>query len=262
MKPKLRDNFLFSKSSILKYIQCPCSFYFQYCTEYGRLYRKIGVTQPHLELGTNLHSFYETYNQGVDIADVEEVLCLDEDYARNIMGFYSILNEFKMKRASESEAKYISKEHSFMGFIDAVYNLSDESIEVIMNKVNEGRKRLIKPADSPLAIVDYKTGKYHDYLKRKYEYELNLYVHLIESTTDKRIGYIGMMFTGVPYAFIKPVNRKNLEKDVADFEAQKQNVYNDIFPRKPSVLCGYCDFKGICDMYTDDVIEKATETYY
>ena len=50
-------------------------------TEYGRLYRKIGVTQPHLELGTNLHSFYENYNQGVDIADVEEVLCLDEDYA-------------------------------------------------------------------------------------------------------------------------------------------------------------------------------------
>lgn len=259
---KLRDNFLFSKSSILMYKNCPMSFYFRYMTDYGRIFRKIAEEPEHLTIGTNLHQFYEEFNKGNDIADVEEILCEKDIYAHNIMGFYEILNEYKMKRALEAESKYLNEDEHFVGYVDAVYELSDETIDIIMEKVNKDRKRLIKKPDGNLAVIDYKTGKYRENFKRKYEYELNFYVHLIESMSDKKIDYIGMMFTKSSDCFIQPVNRKNVEKDIADVFTQIDNINNNQFPRNHTKLCSYCDYKAICDEYQDDVIQEATETYY
>lgn len=258
----LRDNFLFSKSSLLRYIQCPVSFYLQYCTDYGKIFRKLGEASPHQERGTILHQFFEEFNNGNDLTEIESMLCADKEYANNIMNFYNILTEYKIGRAIKSEEKYVNDEKHVMGFIDAVYEFSDETCDIVMQKFNTDRKRKTKKPESNIAIIDYKTGKYHSYLQRKYEYELNFYVDLIESVTDYKVGYIGMMFTSEPYTFILPVDKRKLNHDIEDFEKQKTSINNNEYKRIHSKLCGYCDFKHICDNYNDDIIEKATETYY
>lgn len=255
------NEFMFSKSSTLRYKQCGLSFYFQYATEFGKLFRQ-GETPDFLTRGNILHEFYEEYNKGSDVNYIEKMLCKDDLYADNIFGFYKILEHYQMTTAIESESRYDNKELHFTGFIDAVYNLSPETRSIILSELENPPKSKIKGS---LAIIDYKTGKYHSYLQRKYEYELNLYVILYESMTGKKIDWIGMFYTNEPYnSFIIPVNRRKVANDLKDFNHQKENIINGIFARSQSPLCNYCDFKNICEDYSDDCIEPATnfEKFY
>lgn len=261
MKEKIKK-FKFSKSSILKYIQCPTQFYFHYFTLYGKLYRKLDQAE-HLIIGNDLHEFFDEFNKKFDITEIEKILCKDDVYAANINNFYNILIHYNVEHAVESEAKYTADDLSFMGYIDAVYELNDDSIRTVMNEVNFNCKKEKPTPDGNLALIDYKTGKYHDYLHRKYIKELNLYVMLYEACTDKKISYIGMFYTSEPEnSFIEPVNKRLLKNDIEDFEKQKQNIYDLKFQRKHNKLCNWCDFKEICDDYTDEYVKEDTKKLY
>ena len=261
MKNKIQ-NFKYSKSSILKYIQCPLSFYFQYYTNYGKLFRNRSERSEQLIVGTNCHEFFDEYNKGHHIADIEEILCKEEVYAKNINGFYSILLYYNLNRALESEAHYYNKDLQLIGYIDALYELNDSTINTIKQEIENSGKKFKQP-NGKLAIIDYKTGKYHEYLHRKYIKELNIYVILYEACTGKKIDYVGMFYTSEPdNSFIEPVKKRLLNNDIKDFAKQKQNILDLKFQRKHSILCNYCDFKALCDDYIDSYVKEDKKKIY
>ena len=214
-------------------------------------------------IGNTLHEFFDEYNKTHDIREIEDILCKDETYAKNINGFYQILIHYNLNCAIESESNYYDKDLQLVGYIDAIYELKDDTIRVVKEEVEFKGKKFKPLSDGKLAIIDYKTGKYHEYLHRKYIKELNVYIILYEACTGKKIDYVGMFFTSEPEnSFIEPVNKRLLNNDKKDFEKQKQNICDHKFQRKHSMLCNWCDFKALCDDYTDDYVKEDKKKIY
>lgn len=260
----MRDfsKFWYSKSSFLRYLKCPLSFYFQYATPYGKIFSQ-SAEPEHITVGNTLHKFYCNFNRALETDEDEKVLCKKKVYEENINGLYKILLKYNLERAIESEVKYEDKELSLMGFIDAVYELTDETINTIVSENIANGTPIKKIPNGKLAIIDYKTGKYHDYLHRTYIKELNTYVLLYEAATGKRVDWIGMFYTHEPHnSFIEPVNRRKLGNDKKEFEKCKQNIIDCKFERKHSNLCYWCDFQNVCDDHADEIVDKAEERLF
>jgi len=217
--------------------------------------------QPeHLEVGNTLHELFDEYNKSHAISDIVNILSKEPVYAKNIAGFHKILKHYNVDRAVESESKYFDETLQLTGYIDAIYELNDETIDTIKHELREEKYKF---PTGKLAVIDYKTGKYHNYLFRKYIKELNIYVMLYEACTEKKIDYIGMFFTSEPEnSFIVPVKKRLLNNDAKDFEKQKQNVLEHKFQRKHTKLCAYCDYNAICDDYIDEYVTEDKKKIY
>jgi len=256
----------YSKSNILQYKNCPMSFYFKYFTPYGKIFRENNDVPIHLERGSICHEFFEEFNNRHDTTEIEKYLCKDEFYAKNINNFYGLLEQYNLDYPISAEEKFFNAAESFVGIIDAKYDLNDKSIAAIMenNELYPYLPQIKEMPDSTLAIIDYKTGKFNKNYIRKYEFELNLYVNLIEVLQpDTHIGWIGMFYTTFPQSsFIIPVNRKKLATDVKTIDKIKQKVIDKEFDRKHTALCMYCDFRHICDDYSDKCVSKAVDRLF
>ncbi|MFP4117361.1 MAG: RecB family exonuclease [Candidatus Woesearchaeota archaeon] len=122
------------------------------------------------------------------------------------------------------EQKYVSEKYSVMGYIDA-----------------------IESYDGKVRVIDYKTSK-KDKLTDEYMLQLGIYALLYEEKHDELPDEVGLFLLKhgermVP-ATPELVNDAKLQIENIHMCTQSRDMRD--YPKKPSPLCNFCDFKSIC----------------
>lgn len=107
-----------------------------------------------------------------------------------------------------------------------------------------------------LTITDYKTGK----IPTKAEYsdekgfQLSVYGHMLEQETGLPVGLMELLYLKdakrVTYVFDEKARQAMLEEVKSAWKEVKKMCGSGEFPARPSVLCGWCSYKGtICPAF-------------
>ena len=107
--------------------------------------------------------------------------------------------------------------------------------------------RVDKLADGTYEIIDYKTGNPKEKLVFKDKRQLILYKIALEEG-------MGVSVSKLSYHYLKNGEKISFVAKETEEEKLKEELFTSIkgivagdFPPKPSMLCNYCDFKGICE---------------
>ena len=257
-----------SKSKILDYINCPRMFYFKHCTTFGKNKQQ---TSAALENGTMLHEIFEAYN--TNRPKFEQYFGFvkgNEEFEKNIYGFFSLLNYFGIDRAAYAEPRIYSEDINVLGFIDAIYWVPEGSEVMVYNPKSkkdpeepEYVKKVLKKDE--YWLIDYKTGKFHANRNSEMMLELYIYEHLANQFLNERYGStgvefidrVGFFYTKFPEVkFVRPVTKVERNRAMKKFNGIVEKISNDEFARVSNNLCAWCAFKGICDQYHDDVLKE------
>jgi len=217
-----------SKSKIISYKDCPRKYYFKNFTTMGTNNKQTSQ----MFSGSLLHEYFEAWNRG-DGSDKDYLEVLDTDFLKaNANNFLKLHKKFGLGPAEFYEVKLEEPSEDFVGIIDAIYRKGDE-----------------------VWIIDYKTGKYRDFKKPEYIFELNLYVFLVEKQFGMIVNKIGMFYTSEPdSSFVEPVNRSKVLKHMQDFRDYRKKILDCRFERKKTKLCPWCDYLYCCEDYRDEII--------
>ena len=233
-----------SKSKILEFKKCPRKYYLKNFTPFGK--QDNDFKPDYMVMGTIVHEFIEKFNkQEDDVPYLQTYLFKDEDIKMHILNFYQILQNFNLQYPTHAEHKIEDEANDLVGIVDAIYEY-------------EGEKGIGN------AVIDYKTGNFNPKYRKDSEFELYVYVLLVEKNLGIQIDYIGMFFTKTNscmtkenpegWSFIVPVNRRKLKKIEAELSEIRDKILDAEFPRKESKLCGWCDFVQMCEVYSDPVL--------
>ncbi len=157
-----------------------------------------------------------------------------EDYFKK--GKEIVKSFSQMMQTEKPEPVYLEKDFSFKlqefmikGAIDRIDKLSDGTIEVI----------------------DYKTGKPKDKLDKKSKRQLMIYqlaLQSIEEFKDFKISKLSYLYLNNNQLVSFVAAPKDLEKLEQELLAEMKEITTLNFTPKPSALvCGNCDFNGICE---------------
>lgn len=231
-----------SKSKILDYVRCPRMFYFKHCTAFGK---KKQPASKEMERGSILHEIFEAWNTNrAKFDQYYNFVQHDNDYTKNIYGFFKLLREHNLDKAEYSELWIHDKELNIAGFVDAIYHRDDDII-----------------------VIDYKSGKFKendmgDYLMELYIYEMLVNRHfgiMNEDDEGKRVTHIGMFFTAMPEkSFLIPVTKKDRNRCMKRANKYIAAIRNDEFNEAKN-KCKWCNFQGICDDYKDAVVGELSD---
>jgi CRISPR-associated protein Cas4 len=107
--------------------------------------------------------------------------------------------------------------------------------------------RVDKLSDGTLEIIDYKTGNPKDKLDWEDKRQLILYQLFLEEFLKVKVNQLSYYYldNGQKVSFVaKDKDQEKMRQEVIDEinEIKKMN-----FTPKPSELCKFCDFNGICE---------------
>ena len=107
--------------------------------------------------------------------------------------------------------------------------------------------RVDKLADGTLEIIDYKTGKPKEKLEASDKRQLMLYQLFLEDFLKIKVSKLSYYYleSGQKLSFV--AKDKDLDKLQGDILAEINEIRQLQFVPKPSILCDYCDFNGICE---------------
>ena len=107
--------------------------------------------------------------------------------------------------------------------------------------------RVDKLADGTYEIIDYKTGNPKEKLQFRDKRQLILYKIAMEEG-------MGVSVSKLSYHYLKNGEKISFVSKEKEEEKLKEELFASIkgivageFPPKPSMLCNYCDFNGICE---------------
>jgi DNA helicase-2/ATP-dependent DNA helicase PcrA len=159
--------------------------------------------------------------------------------------------------SKEEREKYYKKGREILNTF--AQNLNDNPLPEIMFlekdfsfKINEfvlkGKiDRVDKLSDGTLEIIDYKTGNPKDKLDWEDKRQLILYQLFLEEFLKVKVNQLSYYYldNGQKVSFVaKDKDQEKMRQEVIDEinEIKKMN-----FTPKPSELCKFCDFNGICE---------------
>jgi len=125
----------------------------------------------------------------------------------------------------EKEFNFKIGEYSIKGAIDRIDVLDDDTLE----------------------IIDYKTGKPKEKLEADDKKQLMLYQLFLEDFMKKKVSTLSYYYLEDCQKISFSAKEKDLDKLRADLLAEMNEIRQLNFPPKPSILCGFCDFNGICE---------------
>lgn len=107
--------------------------------------------------------------------------------------------------------------------------------------------RVDKLPDGTYEIIDYKTGNPKEKLLSKDKRQLILYKIALEEGLNMKISQLSYFYleNGKKISFVS--DPKQEEKLKQELLSGVQGIIKGEFPPKPSMLCNYCDFSGICE---------------
>ena len=107
--------------------------------------------------------------------------------------------------------------------------------------------RVDKLDDGTYEIIDYKTGNPKEKLAFKDKRQLILYEIAMKEGMGVKVSKLSYCYlkNGEKISFVS--NEKEEEKLKEELFASIKGIIAGEFPPKPSMLCNYCDFNGICE---------------
>ena len=239
----------YSPSRLKLFLECARRYKFQYV---DKLPTK---PSPHLDLGSNVHSALRDWLR----------LKPKERNHDNLIEFYrsawrANMPAFATKTRDELKEWGERGKAMLLRYADAL----DPALEPIMTERNVhadygdvvvgGRiDRVDALEDGSLIVVDYKTGKFPGRPQRAKDEDLAAPVYARATS----LAFAGAPVTQVQLHYLESGQQLVFEvdeiwqmhKDLAVIEAanaaRAAETANE-FPARPSVLCGWCDFKGRC----------------
>jgi DNA helicase II / ATP-dependent DNA helicase PcrA len=162
-------------------------------------------------------------------------------------GFASKEEEANYKKKGWQSLKIFFEQLENNGYPDILY-LEKSFFIKIGDYIFKGMiDRVDKLPDGSLEIIDYKTGsvpKEFNFDKKK---QLLLYQVALEEG-------LGLKVSKLSYYYFEGGQKKSFTAQPEDMDKLKQGVLSTIgeiekcvFMPKPSLLCGFCDFRGICE---------------
>lgn len=107
--------------------------------------------------------------------------------------------------------------------------------------------RLDRQQDGTYVVIDYKTGKFHQWMMSKYRFELMGYKHLIEKNYPKyKVTHGCLVFVQqdeIVYEKIGETTQKAFYKKVIRV---RKRVKAKVFTKKVGPLCDYCSYVTMC----------------
>lgn len=107
--------------------------------------------------------------------------------------------------------------------------------------------RVDRLPDGTFEIIDYKTGESKDKLDFNAKKQLLLYQIALEEG-------MGLKVSALSYYYLRSGDKLSFTAKQSDIDKLKEGMIAGVeeinkghFPPKPSILCGYCDFNGICE---------------
>jgi hypothetical protein len=249
-----------SKSKLLEYNICPRMFYFRHFTTYGKIRKQ---SSPQLERGSILHEIYEAYNTNpIKYEEYcnSDFVKSDPEYVKNIEGFEYLLQVYNLPPALYAEEKMEDYEWNFSGYIDAIYKMDAGTTTIDVIKGVEIEETI---TEDEYWVIDYKTGKFHPNKNADYMMELYIYEKLANDFLNQKhqtenvqyVARIGMLFTNQPEVrFVKKVKKADRTRSMKRANVIIEKIRNDEFS-KVGTMCRWCSFAGICDEYSDDVLD-------
>ncbi|MCX6795426.1 MAG: ATP-dependent DNA helicase [Candidatus Falkowbacteria bacterium] len=101
--------------------------------------------------------------------------------------------------------------------------------------------------DGRLEIVDYKTGNPKEKLDYEARRQLILYQLFLEAFLGKSIARLSYYYLENGSIMSFEATDKEKEKLQKEIEEEIGDIKKGKFPPKPSEMCKFCDFKGICE---------------
>jgi CRISPR/Cas system-associated exonuclease Cas4 (RecB family) len=148
-----------------------------------------------------------------------------------------ILKEFYEKHKNDwPNAILLEKGFNFILDVDG----EKHGVRGAMDRVDEVE-------DGKIKIVDYKTGNPKEKHSFEDKQQLFLYQLAAQQLFRKEVHSLSFYYleNNTEYEFLG--NEKDLEKTEEKFRDIIREIKKREFPAKPSPLCGYCDFREICE---------------
>jgi len=139
----------------------------------------------------------------------------------------------------------LARDHGIVAPYLAEYEIidPDDNVVLYIDRINE-------LPDGTYEIVDYKTGKIHA-MPRHY-FQLSLYTYYFEKHTGLKVSKWSIFYTKHNKYKSVDADRSRVEMipEFVRLVREQQNEFKDAgFPKRPSIMCDYCDYRnfGICD---------------
>lgn len=225
-----------SKSDVLTYDQCPWRF---------KLSRVDGIKvelSEAMQRGQDFHeSVWRLYDRVDKEAIIKGVRTIDEEYRKHlpkgpIYDKFIAIERRRLANASRAEKS------TFFPVYKEKY-LEDEKLQF-----SGTIDRVDKTPEGEWIVLDYKTGKFHDWNLRNYRYELAGYKHLIDQSglLPRKVEFICMVFIKSEDVFFERIKPQTEAAFLRRTKKARGKIKARQFSKKISHLCNYCPYMGVC----------------
>ena len=253
IKPvNIKDSYSFT-SHIALYENCALQY---------KIFKELGFTQVRVGatlFGTLVHETIEDVHRAA--MRHEEALItpdnirdwFDTNYSTLSKSEHSYLGQGQIEAAFNQVLRYVERTKSDWS------RIQDAEVEVSLVKPDYillGKVDLIRGEGDTVEIVDFKSEKKPDLIIEteqisRYRKQLEVYAHLIEEKTGKKVSKMHLYYTGeesgVPTISFKKSPEK-IEKTISEFDEVVAKIQNKDFSgrAKDKKLCANCDMRYYC----------------
>lgn len=250
----LKPNNEFSYSQLHTYENCPIQYKYEYV---------LGLpTQPSgaLSFGNTVHNTLKQIYEQLILSKIGLKGFIDpvteekaiEYFKNNWIGIGYDDKKHEMKRYEEGQ-KLVKR------YIQEVFSPKEnplkleESFKFVINdfkvKGRIDRIDLIGEEDGKkvVDIIDYKTGKEKSKSEAQKEWQLQLYVHVVETTMNMKVNKASYIFVEHGKRVDVDIDRKKIQKVLNHINEIVEKIRAGDFSLPSGHECKYCGFKDICD---------------
>ena len=253
VKPvNLKDTYSFT-SHIALYENCALQY---------KIFKELGFTQVRIGatlFGTLVHETIEDVHRAAMRHEENTIIpdnireWFDTNYSTLSKREHSYLGQGQIDAAYKQVLRYVERNNNDWS------RIQDAEVEVSLVKPNYillGKVDLIKGEGDTVEIVDFKSEKKPDLIIgsteiNRYRRQLEVYAHLIEEKTGKKVSRMHLYFTGeengVPTISFEK-SEEHIEKTIKEFSDVVKKIQSKDFSGRPKdkKMCVNCDMRHYC----------------
>lgn len=107
--------------------------------------------------------------------------------------------------------------------------------------------RIDRLPDESLEVIDYKTGNPKEKLSYEDKRQLILYKIFLEEAYGQKVSLLSYYYLENGQKISFSATDKEVERLRSEIKEEISEIKRAHFPANPSQLCGYCDFRSICE---------------